>query len=157
MNLPNGIYAGKITGVDVEMIENDKNRNYGRLQVIFGLEVVEGDRAGETTEAKRIVQPVEVQMPLKGETTEQHNQRQEDYSIFTLKQLANAGVVNTGDFKKMFAQLPHVKGNTVRFSVRDATGYPSVIINRLIEAVQSPEEMSRFNDLPDGSDAPFGD
>ncbi len=157
MNLTNGYYTGTITSVDLEVIENEKNRNYGREQIIFGLEVTEGDRAGETTEAKRVIQPVEVQMPLKGETIEQHNKRQEDYLIFTLKQFTNAGVVETRDLNNTFAQLPRVKGNTVKFSVKDTNGYPSVIINKLIEAVRSPEEMSRFNDLPDGSNAPFGD
>ncbi len=157
MNLPDGYYTGTITSVDLEVIENEKNRNYGRDQIIFGLEVVEGDRAGKTTEAKRIMQPVEVQMPLKGETTEQHNKRQEDYLIFTLKQFTNAGVVETRDLNNTFAQLPRVKGNTVNFSVKDISGYSSVTIHRLINSVIPPEEMRKFNDLPDGNDAPFGD
>lgn len=157
MNLPDGYYTGKITSVDLEIIENEKNRNYGREQIILGLEVAEGDRAGETTEAKRVIQPVEVQMPLKGETAERHNKRQEDYLIFTLKQFTNAGVIETRDLNNTFAQLPRVKGNTVNFSVKGINGYHSVTIHRLIKAVITPEEMRKFDDLPDGNDAPFGD
>ncbi len=157
MNLPDGNYIGKITSVDLEIIENEKNRNYGRKQIIFGLELTEGKRAGETTEAKRIVQPIEVQMPLKDETSEQHNNRQKDYLLFTLKQFASAGIVNTGDFNNLVAQLPRVKGNAVKFSVKDINGYSYVTINQLIKAVRTPEEMRQFNDLPDGNDAPFGD
>lgn len=157
MNLADGNYIGKITSVDLEVIENDKNRNYGRTQIIFGLEVTEGDRAGETTQAKRIIQPVEVQLPLKDETPEQHKNRQSDYLLFTLKQFESAGAVYTGDFTNIVAQLPRVKGNTVKFSVKDINEYPYVTINRLINAVIPPEEMRKFNDLPDGNDAPFGD
>lgn len=157
MNLPDGNYIGKITSVDLEVIENDKNKNYGRQQIIFSLEVIEGDHAGEATQAKRITQPVEVQMPLKDETPEQHKNRQHDYLLFTLKQFQSAGVVNTGDFNNVVAQLPRVKGNTVKFSVKDINGYPYVTINRLINALIPPEEMMKFNDLPDGNDAPFGD
>lgn len=156
MNLPDGNYTGKITSVDLEVIEKDKNKNHGRQQIIFGLEVTEGDRAGEMTKAKRIMQPVEVQMPLKDETPEQHNNRQGDYLLFTLKQFASAGVVNAGDFNNVVAQLPRVKGNTVKLSVKDINGYPYVTINRLVKAVIPPEEMMKFNDLPDGNDAPFG-
>ena len=157
MNLPDGNYIGKITSIDLEVIENDKNKNYGQQQITFDLEVTEGDRARETTKAKRIMQPVEVQMLLKDETPEQHKNRQRNYLLFTLKQFANAGVVNAGDFNNVVAQLPRVKGNTVKFSVKDINGYPYVTINRLVESVIPPEEMMKFNDLPDGNDAPFGD
>ena len=157
MHLPNGNYIGKITSVDLEVIENDKNRNYGRQQTIFGLEITEGDQTGEATQAKRIMHPAEVQMPLKDETPEQHKYRQRDYLLFTLKQFASAGVVNMRDFNNVVAQLPRVKGNTVKFSVKDINGYPYVTINQLVESVIPPEEMIKFNYLPDGNDAPFGD
>ena len=148
---------GKIIGVDLNTIEDERNRNCGRSQIVFSLKITEGDRTGEVVNAKRILYPVEIQMPLRDETPVEHSNRQNNYLLFTLKQFANAGAVYTGDFTNIVAQLPRVKGNTVKFSVKDINGYPYVTIDRLINAVIPPEEMRKFNDLPDGNDAPFGD
>ncbi len=153
--LPDGVYTGKITNVSLEVIEDENDRNYGKKIFVFDIEIAEGQFTGKTAKIPLILNPYFLDMKMGRETEKGQEQGRIDYYKKLLKTFRKLGVVITDSSEVMTAQIAHVVGNTISFTV--SQNGKKAIIDKLIERTKTFDEMLELNDLPDGNDVPFGD
>ena len=137
--LPDCSYTGKITNVDSQIIEDKTDRNYSRFILIFEMKITEGQHTGKTVNIPFILSPYYLYMRTDGEAKERIQERVVEYQRKTFKTFRNVGVVITDAPGAMTAQIAHVAGNIVRFTI--SRNGKKATIDELVERIKTFDEI----------------
>lgn len=168
--LPDGKYNGKVY-IDIKQVDKETNPNYNRLMLKFTMKVSDGERAGNYDYKNLVVNPSYLDAPKSNQSEDEWKTAKEEYWNNMMKTLQNCGVaVDRDNELATFSNTPEANGNIVQFSVKSTASNRHVYIDKLIERAagrdgnqqgdnqnDSSASLLDLPNLPDGSDAPFGE